>query len=214
MESQQSKDILKKLLTINRKLHIHLGLFLLLFIWLFFISGLIIHHGEWKFASFYEKRIESKIDFVVPAALLNDNPDLVRQVEDQLKISGEVENLKIKPGSIDFRVFSPGLLQDIHIDSQTGNATMKVMKYNFWGKLRTLHLFNGMNKADPSKSPNWIITKFWRLTMDITAVILIILCLGSWVMWYKVRSEYRLGYIFFAFGCIVAGYYVFLLDLL
>lgn len=211
---QQSKDMLKKLLTFNRKLHIHLGLFLLLFIWLFFISGLIIHHGEWKFASFWEKRIERKTEFVVPAALLNDKPNLINQVKDQLKISGEAENIWIKPGSIDFRVVSPGLIQDIHIDSNSGNSTMNIMKYNFWGKLKTLHLFNGIDKNNPAKTPNWIVSKLWRLMMDITAVILIILCVGSWLMWYKVRKDYKWGYYIFAFGLIVSGYCIFLPDLL
>ena len=65
MKSQSLNDILKKALSINRKLHIHFGLFIILFIWLFFVSGLIIHHGEWKFAKFYENRIESKKEFII-----------------------------------------------------------------------------------------------------------------------------------------------------
>lgn len=214
MKSQQSKDTLKKYLTINRKLHIHLGLFLVLFIWLFFVSGLIIHHGEWNFAKFYEKRVESKTNFIIAFGYIHDDPEMVDRVKEQLKIVGEVSNLQVKEGNIDFRVSSPGLLQEIHIDSHTGIGVMKVMKYNFWGKLHTLHLFNGIDKNNPSVTPNWIVTKLWRLMMDVTAVILIILCLGSWVMWYKVRKDYKWGYYLFGFGLFIAGYYMFVLDLL
>lgn len=214
MESKESKNRVNDFLAFNRKMHIYLGLFLLLFIWLFSISGLIINHGGWKFASFFEQREEHKTDFTFPASSLNDNPDLVSRVLTQLKISGEVENIKIIPESIDFRVHSPGIVRDIHIDPLSGNGTMKEMKFNFWGKLKTLHTFNGVNKINLSKTPNWIVTKIWRLTMDIIAIILIILCLGSWVMWYKVRRNYRLGYIVLAIGFIVSGYYIFLLGYL
>jgi hypothetical protein len=206
--------MIKNFLTINRKLHIHFGLFLLLFIWLFFISGLIIHHGEWKFASFWEQRKESKTDFIIALGYLHDDPDMVYRVEQQLKIVGEVSNLQVKDGIIDFRVTSPGLSQEIHIDSHNGFGVMKVMKFNFWGKFRALHMFNGIDKNNPSVSPDWFVTKLWRLMMDITAILLIILCIGSWVMWYKVRRDYKWGYYLFGFGLLVSGYYMFVLDLL
>ena len=210
MESKGSPKSVNNFLVFNHKMHIYLGLFLLLFIWLFFISGLIINHGEWKFAGFYEQRKESKTEFTFPVSSLNNNPDLINKVLTQLKISGEVENIKSIPESFDFRVKSPGIIRDIHIDYNSGKGTMKEMKFNFWGKLKTLHNFNGVNKTDPSKTPNWIIAKIWRLTMDIIAIILIIICLGSWVMWYRVRWDYKLGYFFLAFGFIVSGYYIFL----
>ena len=178
-----NNNSLKNFLFINRKLHIHLGLFILLFIWMYFLSGLVIHHGEWKFAQFWEKRKESKIQFTLPIDQLTNNSDIAKLVEDKLNIAGEIENKQITPENIDFRISSPGLLQEIHIDPKTGNGVMKVMKYNFWGKLRTLHLFNGINKNEPSKTPNWIVSKLWRVMMDLTAIILIILSTGSWIMW-------------------------------
>jgi len=214
MEPKAIKDFIRKFLILNRKTHIYFGLFILLFIWLFAVSGLLINHGEWKFASFFEQREEHKTDFILPVSMLTNNPDLVSQVNDKLKISGEVDNLKITSGNIDFRVYSPGKVRDIHINSMSGVGIIKEMNYNFWGRLKTLHLFNGTSKADPAKTPNWIVTKIWRFTMDITAVVIILLCLGSWVMWYRIRSEYKPGYFLLAFSLIVSMYYVFFIDLL
>ncbi len=214
MKNHQPKSSLQSFQNVNRKLHIHLGLFVLLFVWLFSVSGLILNHGEWEFAKFYETRKESKTDFVLPETTLKDNPDLISQVANQLKITGEVGNVKIKPGSIDFRVSSPGLVHEIHIDSKSGQGTMKMMEYNFWGKLHTLHVFNGVNKNDPAKTPQWIVAKLWRLMMDIIAVILIILCIGSWIMWLRVRRDYRWGYAVFALGFLASVYYLFIIDLL
>ena len=66
-----------------------------------------------------------------------------------------------------------------------------------------------MNKNDPEQRTNWIVTKLWRIMMDTTAIVLIIL--GSWIMWYKVRKDYKAGYIFLAAGIIIAGYFLFLI---
>jgi hypothetical protein len=199
----------RRFFQINRKLHIHLGLFILLFLWMYFLSGLIIHHGKWKFAQFWEKRIESKTDFTLSKDQITTNPQIVDLIKEKFKLKGEVENLQLKPEKIDFRINTPGLLHEVHIDPITGNGTMKVLQYNFWGKLRTLHVFNGINKNEPSKTPNWIVSKFWRLMMDVTAIVMIILCLGSWIMWYKVRKDYKLGAAFLGAGLVIGAYFIF-----
>lgn len=204
---------MKNFITINRKLHIYLGLFLVLFIWLFFVSGLIMNHGKWKAGNFYVKRVEEKIDINVSASIINDNPDVVNTLKNHLDIAGEVSNIRLKKGDVGFRVSSPGLIQEVNVDS-TGKGSLKMMKYNFWGKLHTLHLFNGMNKNDPEQRPDWMVTKLWRIMMDTTAIVLIILSLGSWIMWYKVRKDYKAGYIFLAAGWIIAGYFLFFTELL
>ncbi|HMI65639.1 MAG TPA: PepSY-associated TM helix domain-containing protein [Cyclobacteriaceae bacterium] len=194
--------------TFTRRLHIHLGLLLLLFVWLFSLSGLLLNHGSWKFASFWDQRRESKIDIAVPLSALTD-PNPEARVMEFLKISGEVQQQKRTAETLEFRVQSPGIVTDVSIDLTTGSGTEKVMKYNVWGKWRTLHTFNGMNKENPSQSPNWLVTNIWRFTMDGIAIGLIITCLSSWIMWYNVRKEYKLGYSILAASLGVAGYFLF-----
>src|SRR6267142_4806699 len=117
----------------NRRLHIHLGLLLLLFIWLFSLSGLILNHGNWKFASFWDQRQETKIDFTVPlSALSHSDPEST--VMEFLNISGEVQGQQRTAEMLEFRVQSPGIVRDVHIDLTTGSGTEKVLKYNMWGK--------------------------------------------------------------------------------
>ena len=192
---------------LNRRLHIHLGLILLLFIWLFSLSGLILNHGNWKFASFWDQRRESKIDFTAPISTFNES-DPKAGIMQFLNISGEVQEQKRTSHELEFRVQSPGTVRDVHIDLTTGSGTEKVMTYNLWGKWRTLHTFNGMSKENPSQSPNWLITNIWRFSMDGIAAGLIIICLSSWIMWYNVRKEYKLGYIILASSLAVAGYFL------
>ena len=195
------------LLNFNRRVHIHFGLLLLLFIWLFSLSGLILNHGSWKFTSFWDERQESKINFTIPVLALNHN-DPGGAVMEFLNISGEVQDQKRTADVLEFRVQSPGTVRDLHIDLTTGSGTEKVMKYNMWGKWRTLHTFNGMSKENPSQSPNWLITNIWRFTMDGVAIGLIIISLSSWIMWYSVRKEYKMGYIILAGSLALASYFM------
>lgn len=191
---------------LNRKIHIHLGLFLLLFIWIFSLTGLILNHGGWKFTSFWEERVEKKTEFSVPKDLLI-HPDAEIKVMEYLRYSGEVQIQERTSDVLDFRIQSPGIVRDLHIDLMNGTGTEKLLKFNIWGKLRTLHTFNGMNRENPSESPNWWITNIWRVAMDGIAIGLIVICVSSWIMWYKIRKEYKIGYLILLSGFLVAGYF-------
>ena len=186
----------------------HLGLVLLFFIWLFSLSGLILNHGNWKFASFWEERNESKTEFTLPLYAL-DQPDIENQVLKLLAIKGEVQQVKRTPGVVEFSIQSPGIAREVHIDLRTGAGTQKVLKYNLWGKLRTLHTFNGMKDENPAQSPNWLVTNIWRFTMDGIAFGLIIITVSSWIMWFKIRKEYKFGYLALFSGFAFAAYFIF-----
>ncbi len=193
---------------LNRKLHIHLGLLTLIFIWLFSLSGLILNHGGWKFTSFWEEREESKMDFTIPLSLFK-NTDPEKDIMDFLKLTGEMQSLHQSSEIVEFRVYSPGLVNDVHINLTDGTGSKKTLKYNIWGKLRTLHTFNGMNKENVSQTPNWLITNIWRFAMDGIAIALIIICISSWIMWYNIRKEYKVGVVVLAWSFLVAMYFVF-----
>lgn len=196
----------------NRKLHIHLGLFLLLFIWLFSISGLLLNHGSWEFASFWEQRKqkESVTEMTLPIGL--DSAGLLHLVMEKLEISGEVTNVKYSADAFDFRVGSPGVGRDLHVDLRSGTVSQKEYELNIWGKIRTLHTFNGVDKKNIDKQPNWIITHVWRFAMDAIAVALILLCVSSWIMWYKIRKDYRWSATVLIAGFLTSIYFVYLIK--
>jgi hypothetical protein len=197
----------------NRKLHIYIGLFLILFILLFSFSGLLFNHNDWEFASFWKERKEKEISIPVTIPVKLDSTILLQSFMKQLDISGEVNNVKLTGEKVSFRVYKPGIIHDITVNFTERRAFRKEMKYNFWGKIRTLHTFNGSNKAFPSAQPNWLITRIWRITMDLVATGLIFLCISSWIMWYKVRKNYSYGFLVLVSGIGIAMFFVFLLRL-
>jgi hypothetical protein len=198
----------------NRKYHIYIGLFLLLFIWLFTVSGLLLNHSQWKFSSFYEKRKESEISNTVFIPETTDRRVLLLNFMDQLKISGEISNINIIPDGIDFRVTVPGKIRDIHIDLKNRVSKQKITVYNFWGKMRILHIFNGTNKTNPEIRPNWIVTRIWLSAMDGISIGLILLCVSSWLMWYEVRKIYLKGVYVLILGFAGALYFILLIRFL
>jgi hypothetical protein len=194
----------------SRKFHIHLGLFLLFFIWLFSLSGLLLNHGsKWKFAGFWDERKEKTTLTAVQIDPDLDSSALIKNIITQLKISGEISGVYMTPDSIDFRVSVPGHEINLHLNLKTGTSIQKDLKFNGWGKFRILHTFNGVNKENPDIRPNWIITRFWQFSKDIIAAGLIILCLSSWIMWYKSRRKYKWGLPILLLGFGIAVYLVF-----
>jgi hypothetical protein len=194
----------------SRKFHIHLGLFMLLFIWLFSLSGLLLNHGsKWKFASFWNERKEKTT--VTPVFIVADldSSALLTTIIKQLKISGEISQVTLTTDSIDFRVSIPGHERNLHVNFKEGTCTQKELIFNGWGKMRTLHTFNGINKNNPDLPPNWIITRIWQLTKDVLAIGFIILCFSSWILWYNIRNQYKWGLLFLLSGFALSIYFVF-----
>ena len=107
----------------------------------------------------------------------------------------------------------PGTIHDIQVDLSSGRCVRKDLVYNWWGKMRTLHTFNGSNKQNPELQPNWLMTGAWRLTMDLVAIGMIFLCLSGCIMWYKVRRKYPYGLFILLTGIGGAIFFIVLLRM-
>jgi len=195
----------------NRKLHIHIGLFLLVFIWLFSFSGLLLNHGSWEISNFWEKRKETNSITAVQVPLERNSNKLIKNILSQLSVNGEVDNVKMWTDSIHFRVSVPGHVRNFRVDLNSGVCNQNDLKFNLAGTIRTLHTFNGVDRNDANSRPNWWITKIWRLSMDGIAIGLILLCISSWIMWFKVRQKFVWGLPIFVAGIGLAVYFVFVL---
>lgn len=196
----------------NNKLHMYVGLFLLFFLWFFSLSGLLLNNSKWEFASFWEERKEKEEKYIIDIPVNADSATVITGSMEQLQAEGEVSNVDISANSFNFRVSKPGRIKNITIDLEAQNATVKEIKFNAWGIIRTLHTFNGINRNAPQSKPNWIITQVWRFTMDVVAIGVIFLCISSWYMWYKTNKNLILGMVVFSAGLVSAVYFVLVLS--
>ena len=200
-----------KLTAWNRRLHYYVGLYLLLFLWLFSFTGLLLNHPQWTFADFWPNRAQStftqQIQPPPPGADLLQARDLMRQ----LQLHGEIDWTKTRsdPSRFDFRVSRPGHIFEIAADLQQNRATVQRIDLNAWGIARLLHSFTGLRAADSVNSSDWIMTTLWALSMDALALGAIFMVLSSLYMWWIQTKKRPLGFAALGLGVLCCGFFVF-----
>lgn len=195
----------------NRKLHIYIGLYLLLFVWLFSITGLLLNHPQWKFAQFWSGREQSSFERSVQLPRKSSDLEKARALMRQLDISGEIEWTMARPSEehFEFRVIRPGKIIDIKTDLSTARTTVEQIKVNAWGAMRMLHSFNGVRMDRSGPTRDWVLTRIWSFCMDAVSVGLIVLVLGGLYMGYRLRQKRLLGAIALALGMLSCGFFLF-----
>jgi len=194
----------------NRKLHIYLGLYFLVFLWLFAISGLLLNHG-WRFTEFWNQRRQTKTEHVVQSPRVADDLGRARDLMRQLNLAGEIEWTTTRPAAdrFSFRVVRPGRIVDVTADLGRGSVMVEEIQLNAWGKVRMLHTFNGQPANARSAGRDWLWTRLWTFAMDALASGLIVVVAGSLILAYE-RRERRIGAFFaLGLGLAVAGFFVF-----
>lgn len=198
----------------NRKFHIYIGLYLLLFVWLFSISGLLLNHPKWQFAQFWSQRKQSSFEHSIQLPTETESVAKAKHLMQQLDIKGEIQQITTHPekSQFDFRVFRPGHIIDIKADLDTKRATVEQIQVNGWGIFRALHQFDGVRMDDPKEKRDWFWTRIWSLSMDAVALGIIIMVLSGIYMWYKLLAKRRLGLIALGLGVLCCGFFVFALG--
>ena len=195
----------------NRKLHYYLGLYLLLFLWLFAFTGLLLNHSSWGFTQFFPNRrisdFERAIRPPVPAPDLDQARDLMRQVGIEGEIAWSVA--RPDPARLDFNVSQPGRNYQIQADLKQGRARVTLTEFNVWGTIRTLHTFVGVNPDDARNRRDWILTTVWALSMDAVAAGVGFMVLSSLYMWWGLKDKRKPGLIALALGIAACGVFVF-----
>ena len=194
----------------NRRIHFYLGLYLLFFTWLFAFTGLLLNHPRWQFAQFWPNRIQSTTERTLKPLTATADFDRARAVMRQLGITGEIQWPATQPvdGPFTFQVNRPGLNVEVKADLRAGHATVQRTQLNGWGVMHVLHTFTGAPAADSRNRRDWTLTTVWALSMDAVAAGLIVMVLGSYVMWFRLRAKRFGGAVALALGFISCGAFI------
>ena len=197
--------------TWNRKFHIYIGLYLLLFVWLFSISGLLLNHPKWRFAQFWPQRKQSSLERPIQPPTEMGDLARARNLMKQLDISGEIEGITTSPEKehFDFKVVKPGKIIDIKTDLKARRATVEQIQTNGWGVFYMLHSFTGVRLNDPKQKRDWFMTRIWSLSMDAVALGMLVMVFSGLYMWYCLKPKRRLGLIILGLGVLCCGFFVF-----
>ncbi len=210
MKSPKSSAIARSLVEWNKKVHIYLGLYFIVFLWLFAASGLVLNHS-WRFTEFWDQRGQSTTEHPIARPLADTDLGRARDLMKQLDIGGEIEwtTTRPTPDRFDFRVVHPGRILDVKADFGKQTAAVQEIRVNGWGVFRMLHTFTGVRPGPTGGTRDWWLTHLWSFSMDALAVGMILLVLSSYVMACERREKWLLAGITAGVGLLVCGFFVF-----
>jgi hypothetical protein len=195
----------------NRKLHYYLGLYFLLFLWLFSVTGLMLNHQQW-FRGLYDRR-ETSYEMPIETPAGETVPEQTRDLMRQLELKGEMEWPASQPvGHLDFSVNRPSDAAQVRVDLTAKTAYVKRFDNNRRLALQVFHTFSGSRFTQPDTRRDWMVTSLWVFAMDALACGLIAMVLGSYYMWWKLKKAKAIGVVALAAG--IASCALFLTALL
>ena len=195
----------------NRKLHFYVGLFLLFFVWLFALSGLVLNHPSWRFTEFWSNRTKSSYerDIAVPGPDVKGDLSQARDIMGQLGIVGEIlwTTTRTDPDQFEFQARRPGHFFFIKADLARRRVAVQQGDVNLWGVMRTLHTFTGVQMDDPRNSRDWALTTVWAYSMDAIAAGIIFMVLSSVLMWFRLPQKRTFGAVVLVLGTLLCGWF-------
>lgn len=193
-----------------QRIHIHLGLYFLIFLWLFSASGLLLNHA-WEFSEFWSRRQQSTREQTIKVPAAGTDLARARDIMRQLGVAGEIEWTAARPapGRFEFRVQRPGRTIEVKADLDRAIAGVQETQVNGWGITRTLHTFTGTRLSAPTAERDWWLTKLWTFSMDALAVGMVLLVLTSLMLAWQRREKWIASATAFALGVAVCGFFVF-----
>jgi len=196
----------------NQKIHIYLGLFLLFFMLMFGISGVLLNH-HWEFANSWEHRKEISYNKSIEISNEREEHTLALEIRNKLNLNGSIDNLRFSNDSIflNFNTSKPGTHYSIQANLYDGNVSIAETKLDSWGTMRALHTLRNPTLKEQSNRHQAIIASIWGISMDIVSAGLILICLGSWYMWMQLkRKRFYIGLVSLTGGFILCIYYLLL----
>ena len=196
--------------TWNRRLHYYLGLYFLLFIWLFSFTGLLLNHPRWSLSRIpndanpaYERAIEPP----------RGGADLerARDVMRQLGLVGEIDwpQAAQARGRLDFNIAYPKQATQVRVDLAQNRATVRQVDRSLWSGVRIMHTFSGWRYTSAGTSRDWILTSVWVVAMDAVAAGLLVMVFGSYYMWWRLNRMRTAGWVALATGWAGCAFFIY-----
>jgi hypothetical protein len=196
--------------TWNRRLHYYFGLYFVLFLWLFSLTGLLLNHPRWAISHIPS---EPNPPFERTIELPSGDTDLARanDVIRQLGLRGEIDwpQGSQAPGRLDFNIAYPKQATQVRVDLAQKRATVQQVGRSLWSAFKISHTFSGSRYNTAGTSRDSLLTSAWVFAMDALAAGLLVMVFGSYYMWYRLKSKRTPGWIALAAGCLSCGLFVF-----
>lgn len=190
--------------TWNRKLHYYLGLYLLLFLWLFALSGLLINHPKWNAAKFWSRRQETVSERSLSAVPGGSDDQQASAIMAELAIVGERSDIRRDStgARLEFQVVRPGRNYRVAADLSAHRATLTEIRLDRWGAMDAMHKLTGVRLDKQQEHRDWLLTRLWSIAMDALAVGLIVLVATGIYLWLRLGTKRMSGSVALTLGVI------------
>ena len=165
-----------------RDTHLLLGLFLFAFVMLFGVSSLLFSHRSW----FETEAAETKSTVVVDPEQASTPRALARHLMAEQGYRGGLHAVTDAEGRIRFSIRRMGTLHDVEYARGTREAQVKTQVFPFMNMLARMHTTFGVQNEYPPHN-------LWGALMFLTSVGLLVLGGTGLYLWFKLRTERRIG---------------------
>ena len=192
----------------NRKAHFYLGLYFVFFLWLFALTGLMLNHGQWAVSLAANARVESRFDRAIETPAGSSAIEQARDIMRQLGLEGEIDLGPQRPGLLQFNTSRPSDANQVRVNLEERRAAVQHFENGHLSRFRILHTFSGSRYNQPASERDWAVTTLWVLAMDALAAGLIVMIVGGYYMWWRLKMDRRPGLLVLAAGVLTCGWLV------
>lgn len=177
--------------TFLTKCHVYLGLFFLVEIWLFSLTGLFLNHPQWRVNDYRQN--SPWVDSVAPIVPV-ERGGPVQKAENycrQWQLEGELLSVReqAEQGVFRFDVHRPGEVARVVVDLNQREARLSRRNTGGYGTLNGLHIFGKMKRFDPGKEGiTWWATRVWVASMDGLALGFLCLVFTGLYLWLQTKK--------------------------
>ena len=200
----------------NRRVHYYLGLYMLVSLWFFSISGLVLNHSSWGVAQFWQHREETTTQRAIRIPGHTGDVAIATDLMRQLGIVGELGEIKrsADPQRFELQVVKPGRVYRVVARMDSARADVTEIRINGWGAMDALHKFTGVSRDDRERTRDWVLTTVWSLAMDALAAGMIALVATGLYLWYRLKAKRIPGFIALTLGIACCVFFLYGLGIL
>ena len=191
----------------NKKIHIYLGLYLILFLWIFSISGLFLNHPKWFGGQPQRTTVEKTVEMLESG----DSLEKAHHLMGQLDLVGEaIFRGDQKPGQFAFLAMRPDERTFVVVDLETNLAKVTLVEGNVGQTLGNLHTFSGVRPiwGERESVRDWLPTRIWSFSIDALAVGVILLVASSLYMGFRQRDKWKPVLVSLGLGIAVCAFFI------
>lgn len=170
-----------------RNTHLLLGLSGFAFLLMYGLSAVQMAHNAW----FNLKPAVTEARYTLAPSPGRDARSVAQELMNRHAYRGELNQIRVLPDHIRFRITRPGTVSEVDYAQQTGEAQVRTSHANFIGMLNRIHHLAGLRHE-------MTVLNIWGIFVALVSLILIGIALTGIYLWFSIHEERLPGAILLA----------------